>query len=261
MIRPARVQGEGAAQDVARGAAQTIARGRRRGRRDRRARRRIDRGSVGVQRGGRRARDRRLPGAGHLRRRARDRRDHRRLRRRPPRADAIGGRRDAWWRGATNSSRGSTATASGSTPHSTGGCSARGRACTRSTAAAAWRGAGELALRGRHVGELGQQLRRALTDRAARDAPPGRRGRSLARTTRAPPGRDGQRLGSRTRALDAALERRRQREARPFRRRWPGGCILSPLAVLGRGYAVCWDGARTHVIRPPPTSPRATPCA
>jgi exodeoxyribonuclease VII large subunit len=24
---------------------------------------------------------------------------------------------------------------------------------------------------------------------------------------------------------------------------------LSPLAVLGRGYAVCWDVTRTHVIR------------
>ena len=24
---------------------------------------------------------------------------------------------------------------------------------------------------------------------------------------------------------------------------------ISPLAVLGRGYAVCWDETRTHVIR------------
>jgi exodeoxyribonuclease VII large subunit len=24
---------------------------------------------------------------------------------------------------------------------------------------------------------------------------------------------------------------------------------LSPLAVLGRGYAVCWDGARTRILR------------
>jgi exodeoxyribonuclease VII large subunit len=24
---------------------------------------------------------------------------------------------------------------------------------------------------------------------------------------------------------------------------------LSPLAVLGRGYAVCWDASRTRVIR------------
>src|SRR4029078_7247179 len=24
---------------------------------------------------------------------------------------------------------------------------------------------------------------------------------------------------------------------------------LSPLAVLGRGYAVCWDGSRTRIIR------------
>jgi len=24
---------------------------------------------------------------------------------------------------------------------------------------------------------------------------------------------------------------------------------LSPLAVLGRGYAVCWDGARQQIVR------------
>jgi exodeoxyribonuclease VII large subunit len=61
----------------------------RRGRRaDRRARRRLDRGPVGVQRGGRRARDRRLGAAGRLRRRPRDRLHDRRLRRRRARADA-----------------------------------------------------------------------------------------------------------------------------------------------------------------------------
>ena len=90
VIRPARVQGESAAAEIARGL-RAIARvpgvdvvilG---------PRRRLDRGSVGVQRGGRGAGDCRLPGAGHRRGRARGRRDDRRLRRRPARADAVGG--------------------------------------------------------------------------------------------------------------------------------------------------------------------------
>ena len=102
VIRPARVQGEGAALEIARGAPRDRARPRRR-RRHRRPRRRLDRGSVGVQRGGRRARDRRVAGAGHLGRRPRDRRHDRRLRRRPARADAVGGRR-AGRRGARTSS-------------------------------------------------------------------------------------------------------------------------------------------------------------
>ncbi len=93
VIAPARVQGDGAARDIAR-ALRQVARidGRRRG--HRRPRRRIDRGPLGVQRGGRGPGDRRLAGAGHLRGRPRDRRDHRRLRRRPAGADAVGGRRD-----------------------------------------------------------------------------------------------------------------------------------------------------------------------
>ena len=36
-------------------------------------------------------------------------------------------------------------------------------------------------------------------------------------------------------------------------RAWPpaqaGSHSLSPLAVLGRGYAVCWDGARERIVR------------
>ena len=57
----------------------------------RRARRRLDRGSVGLQRRARGARDRRLPRSGRLRGRPRDRLHDRRLRRRPARADAVGG--------------------------------------------------------------------------------------------------------------------------------------------------------------------------
>ena len=55
--------------------------------------RRLARGPLGVQRGGRRAGDRRLEDPGHLRGRARDGRDDRRLRGRPPGAHAVGRRR------------------------------------------------------------------------------------------------------------------------------------------------------------------------
>ncbi len=93
LIRPCRVQGEGACHEVAR-AIRDVSRhpgvdvvivG---------PRRRLARGSVGLQRGGRRPRHRRLAGAGRLRRRARDRHDDRRLRRRRARRDAVERRRD-----------------------------------------------------------------------------------------------------------------------------------------------------------------------
>ncbi len=102
VIAPARVQGEGAAREIARALTPGGA-DRRRRRRHRRPRRRLDRGPVGVQRGGRGPRDRRVAGAGHLGGRPRDRRDDCRLRRRPARADAVGGRR-ARGRGARTSS-------------------------------------------------------------------------------------------------------------------------------------------------------------
>ena len=57
----------------------------------RRARRRVDRGSVGVQRRARRAGDRGLSGAGRLGGRPRGGLHDCRFRRRPPRADAVGG--------------------------------------------------------------------------------------------------------------------------------------------------------------------------
>ena len=49
--------------------------------------------------------------------------------------------------------------------------------------------------------------------------------------------------------LGAAIARRRSRDAARF-----GGLAgrletLSPLAVLGRGYAVCWHADRTAIIR------------
>ena len=83
----ARAGGDGSRRDRARPAGAGAGGGRRR--RDRRARRRIDRGPLGVQRGGRRAGDCRLPGSGHRRGRPRNRLHDRGLRRRPARPDAV----------------------------------------------------------------------------------------------------------------------------------------------------------------------------
>ena len=81
--------------------------------RHRRARRGSGRGSLGLQRGGGRARDLRVPGAGGLGGRARDRRHARRPRRRRARADALGGGRARRPPIATRSARASPATGRG----------------------------------------------------------------------------------------------------------------------------------------------------
>ena len=93
LVWPVLVQGQGAAEQVAaavRGFAE-LGRGRADPAprpADRRARRRLDRGLVGLQRGDCGARDRRIADPGDQRGRARNRHHAGRLRRRPPRADA-----------------------------------------------------------------------------------------------------------------------------------------------------------------------------
>ena len=79
VIRPTRVQGDGAALEIARAISSDRPRAQG-GRRHRRPRWRLDRGPVGVQRGSGRARDRGLPRAHGLRRRPRNRRHDCRLR-------------------------------------------------------------------------------------------------------------------------------------------------------------------------------------
>ena len=108
-----------------------------------------------------------------------------------------------------------------------------------------------VAMRGRHVMELGQALQRAMTERAARD---GRRiailGRSLARhDPRARLARSRGQLGTLDARLLAGVRRRQQRTTAQFSASVGRLHSLSPLAVLGRGYAVCWDGARARIIR------------
>ncbi len=91
VIYPTAVQGEGRGRGNRAGDTHGQ-RTRRGGRADRRSRRRLDRGSVGVQRGGAGARRVRLRAARRVRRRARDRFHDLRFRRRPARADAHRGR-------------------------------------------------------------------------------------------------------------------------------------------------------------------------
>ncbi len=194
-------------------------------RRHRRPRRRVDRGPLGLQRGSRRAGDRRLPGADHLRRRPRDRRDDRRLRRRPARADAVGGRRDGGRRARTTSARASIGCRSGSNLAMQARLH-RGEARLRALEARpGYAGLpGRLAMRGRHAAELTHELRRALRAR-------------LAMRERALPG--------------AAPEARDLRPAPPFRRasarvwsRPTAGCGAAVTRAPARGTGAPRQGRR-----------------
>jgi exodeoxyribonuclease VII large subunit len=110
---------------------------------------------------------------------------------------------------------------------------------------------GRLAMRERHAAELSHALARVM--RAGLAA----RGRRLQTLERQLNTFDmGRRLaGIRTRLvsadgrLAAAAVRRRHRAESQLRECAGRLETLSPLAVLGRGYAVCWNEARTAVVR------------
>lgn len=110
---------------------------------------------------------------------------------------------------------------------------------------------GRLAMRGRHVGELTHDLRRVMRAQlTARE----RAYQSLRLTLESLDQR--RRLAqvrARLTAADAALTARVSRQQ--LERSATLGQVaaklesLSPLAVLGRGYAVCWNADRTAVVR------------
>jgi exodeoxyribonuclease VII large subunit len=110
---------------------------------------------------------------------------------------------------------------------------------------------GRLLMRGRHVAELTHELRRGL--RAALAA----RERAchhlrLALETfdlRRRFGRIRTRLGAADARLGAAMARRTHVDVARLRGAAARLESLSPLAVLGRGYAVCWTADRTAIVR------------
>jgi exodeoxyribonuclease VII large subunit len=108
-----------------------------------------------------------------------------------------------------------------------------------------------LALRGRHVAEIGHQLRTAVGQTLARRQREYHllRARVEAHDIRRRLARVRGRLEAADARLHAAARRRLDRSHARL-----GSLVgrlesLSPLAVLGRGYAVCWNAERTMVVR------------
>jgi exodeoxyribonuclease VII large subunit len=108
-----------------------------------------------------------------------------------------------------------------------------------------------IALRGRHAAELTHQLQYAMTGALARHERSFRalgsrlEARDLRRGLAAIRGR----LGAAAGRLAAAIRRRHDRAHAQLGARAARLDTLSPLAVLGRGYAVCWNEDRTAIVR------------
>jgi exodeoxyribonuclease VII large subunit len=108
-----------------------------------------------------------------------------------------------------------------------------------------------LAMRSRHISELAHAL--ARTSRAALQARERQQAIWRQRLDARAPGRRLQELlmavSSATERLMAAAERTRHRHDAAFRALAGRLENLSPLGVLARGYALCWDDARGRLVR------------
>ena len=110
---------------------------------------------------------------------------------------------------------------------------------------------GRLALRGRHVAELSHQLGRAGRALVARRERRYHDVRLLLETydLRRRLGGIGARLARAEGALTAAARAVLHRGDTRVRQQAARLDALSPLAVLGRGYAVCWNADRSRILR------------
>jgi exodeoxyribonuclease VII large subunit len=108
-----------------------------------------------------------------------------------------------------------------------------------------------LSARGRHAAELSFRLRRSLTSRLQQHE------RAVQSLTRRLQARDVARRFAQIRGrlqaadtrLSAAIQRRADRGSAALRALAGRLDTLSPLAVLARGYAVCWNEDRTAIVR------------
>jgi exodeoxyribonuclease VII large subunit len=110
---------------------------------------------------------------------------------------------------------------------------------------------GRIAMRSRHAAELAHELRRAMQTQLARRERTYHALRLKLETfdLRRRLGAIRTRLATADGQLAGVFARARHRHDARLRTAVARLESLSPLAVLGRGYAVCWNAERTHVIR------------